>query len=102
MVDLVIIARTQTVYAASLWAAIEAERLHRKLDVITAYAAPDSWRALYPREARGSAECADRATFDAAHALISEFLDPVLGGSTRDKVWDPQAGWHSDPQPGLV
>ena len=58
MVDLVIIARTQTVYAASLWTAIEAERQHRGLEAITAYVAPASWRALYPGEARASVECA--------------------------------------------
>jgi hypothetical protein len=94
MVDLVIIARTQTVYAAALWNAIEAERQHRGLDAITAYAAPESWRALYPGEARTSAECAEYPTFEAAHALISQFLDPVLDGRIRDQVWDPQGGWH--------
>jgi hypothetical protein len=94
MADLVIIARTQTVYAASLWIAIEAERQHRDLEPITAYLAPASWRTLYPREAQGSAECAEYSTFEAAHALISQFLDPVLDGRIRDQVWDPQAGWH--------
>jgi hypothetical protein len=94
MVDLVIIARTQTVYAAALWTAIEAERQHRGLAAITGYVAPDSWRALYPGEARTSAECDEYPTFEAAHALISRFLDPVLDGGIRDQVWDPRAGWH--------
>lgn len=93
MVDLAIIARTQTVYAASLWIAIEAERIHRSLDPISAYTAPANWRTLYPREARRSAECAEYPTFDSAQTLIAGFLDPVLDGRIRDQVWDPQSGW---------
>jgi hypothetical protein len=49
LVDLVVIARTQTVHAAALRIAIEAERHHRNMAPITAWAAPDGWSSTYAK-----------------------------------------------------
>lgn len=51
LVDLVVIARTQTVPAQALQNAIETERLHRRLDPIVRYATPELWSSQYAKAA---------------------------------------------------
>jgi hypothetical protein len=88
-VDLVVIARTQTVHAAALRTAIEAEQRHRNLAPITAWAAPEGWRSRYARAARDVAECAEHRTYNTATDLVARFLDPVLSGALSDSAWQP-------------
>lgn len=78
LVDLVVIARTQTVEAPALGTAIETERLHRGLPQIRGYVTPPGWRGTYARLARDVAECREHRTYEQAVGLVQSFLDPVL------------------------
>jgi hypothetical protein len=95
LVDLVVIARTQTVDAARLHTAIESERLHRNLPPITRYITPPGWAGQYANLARRVAECADQRTYPLAIELVSEFLDPVFSGERASGTWNPgTAEWE--------
>jgi hypothetical protein len=91
LVDLVVIARTQTIGAAALLLAIEAERLNRELPPIRAFHTPAAWVGAYPSEARGVAECSSHSTHAEAAALVARLLDPVLSGQLQRGQWDPAA-----------
>jgi hypothetical protein len=101
LVDLALIAATQTLDAASLHRALVAGAAYRRIPLPDRFAVPDwtSWRAGYPRTARSAPIAA--VSFDAAVALVRRFLDPVLAGRAGG-VWDPAAArWRgpsaSDP-----
>jgi nucleotidyltransferase AbiEii toxin of type IV toxin-antitoxin system len=89
LVDLVVIARTQSVEALALRMAIEAERLNRNLPPILGYVTPPGWRATYARLARGVAECREHRTYAEAVDLVQSFLNPVLGDAVAASRWDP-------------
>lgn len=89
LVDLVIIARTQTVDASDLRLAVEAERLNRNLPCLSGYATPASWRTTYSGLALTVAECSEHRTYEQAVALVRTFLDPVLGGTVKTGRWNP-------------
>lgn len=95
LIDLVVLARTQTIDAAMLTAAIEAERLHRSLPRIEAFAAPSEWEKPYSTDAKVVAECDGYRTLDDAVAFIRRFLDPVLSGDQPRGTWSPsQLAWR--------
>lgn len=96
-VDLLLLARTQTVDAAALRAAIASELARRRIPTPVAFTVPDeqvwarSWRAVV-------ANTPQLANTSLTHALptIRALLDPVLSGSRRTGTWDPTAGgWTS-------
>lgn len=96
LVDLVVIARTQSVEALALRRAIEAERLHRSLPQIHGYVTPPGWRATYARRAREVVECREHRTYDRAVGLVQSFLDPVLKDVEAAGRWDPDvSGWRA-------
>ncbi len=91
LVDLVVIARTQTLGAAALSRAIEAERITRALDPITGWASPPPWSMSYAKVAKNVAECAEHRSHATATALVEAFLNPVLTGQLQVGTWDPAA-----------
>ncbi|HJP75578.1 MAG TPA: nucleotidyl transferase AbiEii/AbiGii toxin family protein [Pseudonocardiaceae bacterium] len=98
LVDLVVIARTQSVDALTLRNAIEAERSHRELQPITEYRTPAAWQSTYSRAARGVADCVEHQRYAEAVELIRRFLDPVLSGALTDGVWRPdRLAWDAEP-----
>jgi hypothetical protein len=96
LVDLVVIARTQTVHASELRTAIEAERLNRNLPEIVGYVTPPGWRTTYARLARDVVQCRDHRSYDRALGLVRTFLDPVLQQTVTTGRWDPRVqAWSS-------
>jgi hypothetical protein len=89
LVDLVVLARTQTVDAAMLKTAIEAERLHRRLPRIKAFAAPAQWERRYSSDAKMVSECEGYGALADAVALVGRFLDPVLASDQPQGLWSP-------------
>lgn len=89
LVDLVVLARTQTVDAAMLKTAIEAERLHRGLPRIEAFAAPSEWERPYSSDAKTVSECEGYRTLYDAVALVGRFLDPILASGQPQGIWSP-------------
>lgn len=87
--DLVVFACTQTIHAAPLRRAIEAERLHRGLAPILAWTAPSAWTTGYATAARGTPYGAEYPTFASGNGLVAQVLDPVLSGELASGTWDP-------------
>lgn len=90
LVDLVVIANTQTVDASELSHAVRSEWSHRRLLGRPAFDPPTGWATGYGRLASGTRGCVDHPTFDAAvHLIRVEFLAPVLTGSLTKGTWEP-------------
>jgi Nucleotidyl transferase AbiEii toxin, Type IV TA system len=89
LVDLTLIASTQTIDGAALRTAITVGAAHRRLTLPDRFSVPDLdvWRAGYPSKARE----APGATpgFDDAVVLVGRFLDPILAGQPVS-TWDPR------------
>ena len=96
LVDLTLIASTQTLDGAALHTAISVGAAHRGLALSERFTVPDLavWRAGYPAKAADVPGATPG--FDDAVALVARFLDPIL---SRKPVlsWDPShATWTSD------
>lgn len=89
LVDLTLIASTQTMDGAALQTAITVGAAHRRLTLPDRFTVPnlDVWRTGYPAKAHE----APGATpgFDDAVALAARFLDPILSGHPV-ATWDPR------------
>jgi hypothetical protein len=88
LVDIAIIAITQTISADTLSIAVISNAAMRKIALPERFAVPDAagWAARYPRiaaEAPGTVP-----DYDTAVGLASHIFDPVLD-STATGVWDP-------------
>lgn len=96
LVDIAIIASTQTVQATVLTSAVVSNAAMRKIELPERFIVPDvtGWAARYPKvvaEAPGPAP-----DFDAAVALASQIFDPVLNG-TAIGSWRPSSrSWMPD------
>jgi hypothetical protein len=88
LVDILLIAGSELLEAASLREALEATFEQREQQSLPSSlpAPPASWQEPYRRLA---AEVAIEAELDRAFAEAAAFLDPILGGRV-DGEWDPQ------------
>jgi hypothetical protein len=94
LVDLVVFARMQGVDGTELVDAIAAEWMHRGLPGAPFFSPPETWRRLYPPQARRVPACGDVVSFDAAVALVAEFLGPAIDRTAIGRRWSPdQATW---------
>jgi Nucleotidyl transferase AbiEii toxin, Type IV TA system len=87
LVDLVVIAVTQTVDAVSLRQAIATECAKRRLQFPIAFTIPAHWGPAYARLARNTP--AEPYAIVAACELMHDFIDPVLAGRVIG-AWDPE------------
>lgn len=88
LVDILLIAGSERLDAASLREALEATFEQRQQQRLPSNlpAPPANWREPYRRLA---AEVAIESELDKAFAEAAEFLDPILAGRTTGE-WDPQ------------
>lgn len=88
LVDILLIAGSEGLEAASLREALEATFEQREQQPLPSSlpAPPVSWREPYRRLA---AQVAVEPELDKAFAEATEFLDPILAGRAAGK-WDPQ------------
>jgi len=91
LVDLVVIARAETMSLHALRAAIASERYHRGLPPRADFSPPAGWTSQYPELAKATSHCADLALDDAVH-LVRVFLSPALvpPDGPQDREWDPK------------
>lgn len=91
LVDLVLLATTQTIDAPRLRTALTSEYEHRGLEPPGQFGVPDEgeWEAGY-RRAATDAPGLEITRLDDAVATVPALLDPVLEGPTRG-TWDPDA-----------
>ncbi|WP_157008102.1 nucleotidyl transferase AbiEii/AbiGii toxin family protein [Agromyces laixinhei] len=91
LVDLVVLATTQTVDADALGRAIFAEARVRSLPTFTELVIPTTWGRTYSKDARDIPYCAEYRTVELASELMRTFIDPVLRGETSGLVWSPES-----------
>lgn len=91
LVDIALIARSQSISGTELCAAVLAGAEHRGLALPEQFAVPDvtAWRAGYPN--RAADVPGPVPTFDEAVDLAARLLDPVLAGTVAGR-WDSTTG----------
>lgn len=95
LVDVALIASTQTVDGHALRMAVVVGTAHRGLDLPARFVVPDiaAWRSGYPKKAAEAPGATP--TFDEAVDLAGRLLDPILAGAVAGS-WDPAAAqWCS-------
>jgi len=96
LVDLVVIAHTQTVYLDELRAAIAAKRNLSRIGPFEHFDVPAEWIRTYPATAKGVPVAESLSTPTAAD-LVASFVDPALCGRLNPAVWNPQKlAWTPD------
>ena len=86
LVDLVVIAATQSIDSAALREAITTECAKRRLLVPEQFTIPSHWGPAYAKLVKGTP--AEPFPITAARALLHEFIDPVLACTAAD-AWHP-------------
>lgn len=91
LVDLVVIAKTQTLSADALGRAIDAEARARSLIPFTELTIPPTWGRLYAKQAKDVPYCADYRTAHLAAEFMRTFIDMVLHDEVPGKIWSPDS-----------
>jgi hypothetical protein len=96
LVDLVVIAHTQTADLDELRAAIDSKRELSGIAQFEHFSIPAEWTRTYPATAKG-VPVAESLSAQTAAGLVASFVDPVLGKSSIPAAWDPHAlAWIPD------
>jgi Nucleotidyl transferase AbiEii toxin, Type IV TA system len=90
LVDLVLIAHTQTADLEELRAAIDAKRDLSRIGPFEHFDIPAEWTRTHPATAKG-VPAAESFTAQTAAELVASFIDPALGRRPNPAAWDPQA-----------
>lgn len=99
LVDLVVLAHTQTVDRDELRIAIATKRAISRIDTFTHFDIPGDWTRTYPTTARG-VPIAESLTAADAGALVASFVDPALEKSSNPATWDPHnLTWNTTSGP---
>lgn len=98
LVDLVILARNQSLEGLALISAVRQEWAHRGLEGPVAFDPPMEWASRYRSEAAKTPACAGVENFEAAVELVVSFLAPVLDGSAEGHLWHPESLTWSSPE----
>lgn len=88
LVDLVVLAHSQTVDLAELRAAIATKQTISDMAPFDHFDIPEEWGRTYPATAKGVPSAA-AYTAETAAALIAAFVDPALTKSSNPGTWDP-------------
>lgn len=89
LVDLVVLAHSQTVDLGELRAAIATKRTISGMDPFDHFDIPADWQRTYPATAKG-VPSAQTYTAETATALIAAFVNPALAKSSNLGTWAPQ------------
>ncbi|MGG7507656.1 nucleotidyl transferase AbiEii/AbiGii toxin family protein [Plantibacter sp. YIM 135249] len=90
LVDLVVLATTQTISADALQRAVIAEARVRSLPSIAELIIPPIWGRAYAKEAKDVLYCSDYPTVHRAAELMRSFIDPALRGEASGLTWSPE------------
>lgn len=88
LVDLVVLARTQSVDLAELGLAITAKRILSRIAPFEHFTIPSGWNRTYPTTAKG-VPSAESFTAETAATLVATFIAPALDSSSHTGTWDP-------------
>lgn len=90
LVDLVVLALTQTIDGSQLRTAILTESARRQM-TISEFSVPRSWGLGYSRLSSMVSHCADYRTVERATTLVRALIEPALNGSVEGWFWSPQS-----------
>jgi Nucleotidyl transferase AbiEii toxin, Type IV TA system len=95
LVDLVIIARTQTVDLRELQLAIATQRIRSRIAPFEQLIVPEGWRTRYRALAASTPAAAELADIDEALHLVNKLVEPALESTRIDDqlTWHPGRGW---------
>lgn len=95
LVDLVVLARTQTVRLTSLAGALESHRRARGEEVFSSFTPPGTWARTYPAIAAKVEAVGPFTDLDSATKLVRELIDPALQTNpSADLEWRPPGRWR--------
>lgn len=98
LVDLVVIARTQTVDIDQMKPAIAARFAARREPIPPRFTVPDGWTAPYSRMAKAVPACHGLEDVLDAEKLVGTFLAPTINPAhSQVRQWTPQHGWDTNP-----
>ncbi len=96
LVDLVVLAHTQTVDLAELRQAIAAKRVISGLGPIEHFEIPNDWTRTYPTTSKG-VPVAESFTAEAAADLVALLVDRALDKRSITGIWNPRTlSWVAD------
>jgi len=96
LVDLVVLAHTQTVELYELSAAIAAKRAISGIEPFEHFEIPPDWARTYPKTAQGVPSAAS-FTASMAAVLVATLVDRALDKSSNTDIWDPdKLAWVAD------
>jgi hypothetical protein len=90
LVDLAVIAHTQTADLDELREAIAAKRDLSGIGPFEHFGVPAEWARTYPATAKG-VPLAESLSAQTAAELVASFIDPALGRGANPATWDPHA-----------
>lgn len=89
LVDLVVLAHTQTVDLHELQLAITAKQDLSNIEPFGHFDIPADWTRTYPKTAKG-VPLAESFTAKTAAELVAAFIDPTLEKNANNATWNPQ------------
>lgn len=102
LVDLAVIAATQCSEGTAVRLQIQTEARLRKMNPISSFEIPESWRTIhrgvYQKGAESTDVLAAYPTVEDAYELVRSFIQPVLEGDADGKTWNPsELTWKPSP-----
>lgn len=91
LVDLVVIANTQTVDAITVRNAIVKEARLRGIGEVVEFSVPPNWGPAYEKEARKVPACERHLSIAEARSLMGSFIGSVLRGDAATGRWNPES-----------
>lgn len=97
LVDLVVLAHTQSVDLRELGAAIAAKRILSGIAPFEHFDIPSDWTRTYPTTAKG-VPSAEAFTSETAATLVAAFIDPAIDNTSNTGTWNPlKLAWSAVP-----
>jgi hypothetical protein len=91
LVDLVVIANTQSIPGIELREAIRSEARLRDLGHVTGFTIPSGWGRAYERTASSIPACSRHQAIDDARALMTDFITRILESDDLPGMWNPES-----------
>lgn len=87
LVDLVVLAVTQSIDGTALGVAIDTERRRRRMQPFATFSVPQSWGRGYGQLSKPVPYCADYRAVELAEDLAARLINPAISGAARGQTW---------------
>ena len=95
LVDLVVISNYERFELTELQDALEAERLHRRMEPMTSFEVPTSWGPQFKKLASRTPACHGIVDVDEALSRVKPMVEPGFTSTPdyEEATWLPERGW---------